>query len=602
MRVPDQTIDAVREATNIVDVIGEHLPLTPAGRNYKALCPFHEEKTPSFIVTPDRQTYHCFGCGAGGNVFSFLMKHQGLTFREALELLAPRAGVALPRSPEPSREGVPGSLGSAGKILLSLEDASRLFERNLWELEAAAKARNYLAERGLSQETARAARLGYALPGFDQLRQRLGRTHGIPTLIAAGLLVDRGEDRTYDRFRDRLIFPILGPPGRPLGFGARSLDGSEPKYLNSPETAVYHKREVLYGLPAARPFWARQGTAWTVEGYMDVLTLQQAGLGGVVSVSGTALTRHHARLLGRHVRRVVLLFDGDEAGRGAVLRSLPALLAEGLRVKVALLAGDQDPDSLVRKGGAEAVQKVVDEAPGVIEFVFSHRQKNLSKEESRAETVRELISLGALLPDRVGRRLFAEEAARRMGFDEATFAGEMEASRVATSTGAAPRTAERRPAPEAGGTQLRPRPAPGEGQSGHAAERMLLAMALGRPRIVRQIRQHLTPEDFTHVEHRKLLDLLLVREERGESIRPADLAGPEEDPALAALVSAMALDPIADEEREDAAAELVSKLHDRRRQVERTQLRERIRECEAAGRRDEVGPLLARLQSLIQSE
>ncbi len=605
MRVPEATIDAVREATDIVEVIGEHLPLTASGRTYKTLCPFHEEKTPSFIVTPDRQTYHCFGCGAGGNAFTFLMKHQGLGFREALELLADRAGISLPRA-SLGREASPPGPTSAGRLLSLLEEATRHYEHNLWELDAGAKARAYLGERGLSEATAKVARLGYALPGYDHLRKRLGRTHGIAPLIAAGLLVDRGEDRTYDRFRDRLMFPILGTGGRPLGFGARSLDGSDPKYLNSPETAVYHKREVLYGLADARRSWARQGTAWVVEGYMDVLSLHQAGLECVVGVSGTALTDPHAHLLRRHVKRVVLLFDGDEAGRGAVLRSLPPLLREGLGVEVALIAGGEDPDSLVRRGGREAIEKVVETASGVIEFIISQCRKSLSKDEARAEALRQIVVLGALLPERVGRRLFAEDGARRLGFDEATLAGEIEASwnagkgaRRGIPAGASPSPMGAAGQATAGRRSDRERSV---SQRGHSAERTLLAFALGRPRIVRRIRQELALDDFTLPEHRRLVERLLERESRGEPIGPADLAGPEEEAAMASLVSALALEPIADEERDEVAGELVAKLRDRRRRQEIARLRELIREHEAAGHQDEVGTLLKRVQELIQSE
>jgi DNA primase len=603
MRIPDETVDAVRAAANIVEVIGEHLPLIAAGRNYKALCPFHEEKTPSFIVTPDRQTYHCFGCGAGGNVFTFLMKQQGLDFREALELLASRAGILLPQSPAAGRAAGAAEAG-AGRLLAALEEATRLFERNLWELEAGAKARAYLVERGIREETARAARLGYSVPGFDHLRQRLGKTYGRAALVAAGLLVDRGEGSNYDRFRDRLMFPILGPAGRPIAFGARSLDGSEPKYLNSPETAVYHKREVLYGLPAARATLARQGTAWIVEGYMDVLALQQAGFGGVVGVSGTALTDRHARLLGRHVRRVLLLFDGDEAGQGAIMRSLPPLMAEGLEVKVALIPGGEDPDSLVRRGGAGAVQEVVEDATGVLQFVVSHYHISRSKEEARGEALRQLVHLGALLPDRVGRRLFAQEAARRLGFDEPTLAGEIEASRPGQKPGAGLHRvrSEGGSSPTQGKFASTRVGASGAGGAGARAERMLLAMALGRPRVVRRIRQELKVEDFTDPGLRRLIQLLFTREGANESIRPADLVGPDDDQEIAGLVSALAVEPAADEEREGAAVELIAKLNDRKRRQEIVRLRELIREHEAAGRKDEVQPLLERVQSLIQSE
>jgi DNA primase len=617
MRIPEETIDAIRAATNIVEVIGQHLPLTAAGRNYKGLCPFHEEKTPSFIVSPERQTYHCFGCGVGGNVFSFLMKNQGLEFLEALELLASRAGILLPRRFE--RRGAAGDPRGPGRLLTVLEEVTRFYERNLWESREGTRARAYLEERAIREETAREARLGYALPGFDRLRGRFGESFGVKTLIASGLLVEKGEDRNYDRFRDRLMFPIFGPGNRPIGFGARSLDGSEPKYLNSPETAVYHKREVLYGLETARSTLARRGTAWLVEGYMDVLSLRQAGFDGVLAVSGTALSERHARLLGRHARQVLLLFDGDKAGQLAVMRSLPPLLGEGLAVQVALIPEGDDPDSLARQGGSEAVKGVAEKADSVVNFVVTFCYKTHSKEMARVEALRQLSQLGSLVPDGLGRRLFAEAAARRLGFDETTLARDIEAgarreSRMAGGSwrGQAPSGAARRPeAPRRGSEE------PGAGSHGPVigrraggqraerltggAERMLLTLALGDASVVKQIRQELSVEDFTNPLHRQLVELLLAREERGESIRAADLVGPDSDEAMTGLVSQLAVDPAAPEKSGGVLGELIARMRTRRRRAEIVRLRELIREHEAAGRRDEIAPLLERVQSLIQS-
>jgi DNA primase len=316
-----------------------------------------------------------------------------------------------------------------------------------------------------------------------------------------------------------------------------------------------------------------------------------------------------------------LLFDGDEAGQGAILRSLPPLMAEGLEVKVALIAGGEDPDGLVRRGGPAAIQKVVEEATGVLQFVASHCHISRSKEEARGEALRQLVHLGALLPDRVGRRLFAQEAARRLGFDEATLAGEIEASRPGLKGGpggtvrhlraeSGLATARGRSGGEAsarrsiGGASAGGASPGGASRAGASAraERMLLAMALGRPRVVRRIRQELKAEDFSDPSLRRLLELLFTREAANQSIRPADLVGPDEDPAIVGLVSALAVDPAADEEREEAAAELMAKLRDNRRRQEIVRLRELIREHEAAGRKEEVQPLLERVQSLIQSE
>ena len=591
MRISQETIDAVRAATNVVEVVGEFVPLTAAGKNYKGLCPFHDEKTPSFIVSPDRQTYHCFGCGAGGNVFTFLKQHQGLEFLAALELLAGRAGILLPQAaPGPGRADA--ETGS-GRILAALSEATQFFEHNLWDREAGRRGREYLESRGLTETTARAARLGYAFPGFDHLRRKLTANFDAKTLIAAGLLVERGPERSYDRFRDRLMFPILGPSGQPLGFGARSLDGSEPKYLNTPETAVYHKREVLYGLQAARAVLARRGTAWIVEGYMDVLALHQAGFGEALAVSGTALTDRHALLLRRHAPRVVLLFDGDEAGRTAILRSLPPLMETGIGVAVALLPDGEDPDSLVRRGGPEAIQGVVAGAASVVSFIIAHFHGTLGKREARAEALRHLVQLGSRVPDGVSRRLFAEETSRRLGFDEATLAREIEAGRAGST---------RQPGPARVPASAPPNPSPRPPARANAAERQLLALALGRPWVVQRIRSELPLDAVRDPQLKQLLVLVLEREGMNQSIRPADLIDPEMDAGLSNLVTALAVDPTVEEAEAADAEALIAQLRGRVRAEERAQIRALIREHEAAGHEAEVRELVLKLAGLMQAE
>jgi DNA primase len=389
------------------------------------------------------------------------------------------------------------------------------------------------------------------------------------------------------------MFPILGPGGRTLGFGARSLDGSEPKYLNTPETAVYHKREVLYGLEAARALLARRGTAWIVEGYMDVLALHQAGFGEAVSVSGTALTDRHALLLRRHVPRVVLLFDGDEAGRAAILRSLPPLLQVGLEVTVALLPAGEDPDSLARRGGPEAVRGLVGGATSVVSFTIAHFHGSLGKREARAEALRHLVQLGSLVPDGVSRRLFAEEGSRRLGFDEATLAREIEAGRAGASAG---HPSGRAPAASPSS------PAPRSATRGYPAERQLLAFALGRPWVVKRIRSDLPPTAVRDLDLRRLLLLILERDSMNQSIRPADLIEPDMDPELGSLVTALAVDPATQEAEATDVEPLIAQLRARLKGEERARIRELIREHEAAGHEAEVRELVSKLADLMQAE
>jgi DNA primase len=598
VRIPDDVIESVRSATDIVEVIGEYLPLVQAGRRFKALCPFHTEKTPSFTVNPELQMFHCFGCGVGGNVFSFLMRHVGLTFPEAVEMLGQRAGIPVPR-----QGGAGGDGGGTGRLLAALEEATRVFERNLWERQAGGVARRYLEERQISTETAREARLGYALAGFDHLRNRLTPRHDLKDLVEAGLLIAREGGRPYDRFRDRLIFPILGAGGRPVGFGARCLDGSEPKYLNSPETPLYRKRNILYGLHLARRDISQAGCAWVVEGYMDVLSLRQAGLGHVVAVSGTALTSAHARTLARYSARALLVFDGDAAGRRAVERSLPALLGEGLGVEVALLPPGEDPDSLVRRGGRAAMEGLAQQASSVINFIVSlcHESESSPRDgavtaaavrggsvaaRARESALRRLVEVGSWMPDRVARRLLVEEAARRLMFDEATLAGAVEARRASQAT-----TARREP------TAGRERPRPARTRALDRRYTALLGLAIADERVLERVVESLSPEVWPEGPLRSLYALLIDRHAAGAPLSPAQLAPDVEDPRLAELLAALSMEELPDD-RGRAADELIrSLLADHwRREIDR--LRHEIRAREASGRTEDVPELLVRVQEL----
>ena len=606
MRIPDDIIDAVRAATDIVDVVGSSLPLTKAGKRFKCHCPFHTEKTASFMVNPETQMFHCFGCGVGGNVFTFLMRHQGLTFPEAVEHLANQAGISLPK-----REGDERAAGLQ-RLYAAVEASAAIFEEHLWHEQHGAKARRYLEERGVSVEAARGVRMGYALPRFDDLRNRLGRQYSPKELIEAGLLVDRDGGRPYDRFRDRIIFPITGSGGRAVAFGARCLDGSEPKYLNSPETPVYRKREVLYGLQLARRAIMDEQTTWVVEGYMDVLGLRQAGIEHVVAVSGTALSEAQARLLQRHAHRVVLLFDGDSAGRKAVSRSLPALMAEGLDVRVALLPQGEDPDSLARSGGRAAVDALVRAGSDVVDFIVSLCQNTTLDDsaaerpagarervgllsEARADALRQLIDLARVVPDVVARRLLVEEASRRLDFDEATMWREVDDRR---------RAADRRS--DRGARQptgARPLVGPPKRKPATTIDRRyseLLTLALNDRDVLDRVRDELAPEDVPDGPMRRLFGRMLERYDTHGEVMAADFAADVQDPDEAAVLSSLAIGHVPDD-RVAAAGDLLQSLLDdaRRRQI--ATLKQEIQENERDGRDDEVLRLMARVRELLGS-
>lgn len=364
-RIPEEIIQAVRERVDLAELIGRHVALRPAGRNYFGLCPFHDEKTASFHVHTERQIFHCFGCGVGGDCFSFLQRHENLSFAEAVRSLAAEVGVEIPAT-------AGGDSGVAERLFRANEIAQGFFRRSLLADEGRA-ARDYLEGRGLSAEDWERFGLGYAPDGWTHLAEALGRA-GVPAVDGerAGLLAPGRSGRPYDRLRGRVTFAIRDARRRILGFGGRAIaPGQEPKYLNTPESPIYRKREALFGLPDALEAIRRRGRAVVVEGYFDAIALWRAGVDEALATCGTALGAGHARALRRRTREVVLLFDGDAAGERAVERALADLLAAGLRVRAAALPRGEDPDTVLAREGAAALARRVDEAPPALDGIIA---------------------------------------------------------------------------------------------------------------------------------------------------------------------------------------------------------------------------------------
>lgn len=343
--------ERVRAASDVVEVIGQYVTLKKTGRTWKGLCPFHQEKTPSFTVSPERQTFHCFGCGAGGDVFRFVQEVERLTFPEALRQLAERAGIELPR--------FEAAEGESGKLYELCEEAARLYRRGLLDPGVGAEARALLRRRGIGEEVEERFGVGFAPGGWDFLTGRLEKRFGAALLLKAGLAAERERGGVYDRFRERVVVPLRLPSGRVVGFGGRTLGDEEPKYLNSPETPVYRKGQFLFGIGEAREAFKAGREPILVEGYFDCLVLHQAGFSSAVAAAGTAFTADQARLLKRYADGVTLCFDGDAAGRTAQRRALAPLVSEGLAVRVASLPEGEDPDSLLRGQGAAALEQAM---------------------------------------------------------------------------------------------------------------------------------------------------------------------------------------------------------------------------------------------------
>ncbi|MBK5930668.1 DNA primase [Halochromatium salexigens] len=373
------------ERIEIAEVVGARVQLKKAGGLLKGLCPFHTEKTPSFVVTPSRQTYHCFGCGAHGNAIDFLIEHDRLGFREAVEELAQQAGLELPSEADAAPAGP-----DPRPLYLLLEQAAALFQQQLREHPQARRAVDYLRGRGLSGEVAARFGLGFAPPGWDFLLKQLGQHPDAQTLLErAGLVIER-DGRRYDRFRNRVMFPIRDRRGRVIGFGGRLLDDGEPKYLNSPENLVFHKGRELYGLFEAQQANRQPPRLLVVEGYMDVIALAQFGVPYAVATLGTATTPEHlTRLLRSAAPELVFCFDGDRAGRDAAWKALKIALPQATGqtpIRFLLLPEGEDPDSLIRQEGAGPFEQRMEQAMLLSDFLFEHltAERDLGSDEGRA--------------------------------------------------------------------------------------------------------------------------------------------------------------------------------------------------------------------------
>ena len=382
-RIPQHFIDELLTRTDIVQIIDQRVPLKKKGSEYSACCPFHGEKTPSFTVSPAKQFYHCFGCGAHGTAVGFLMEYDHLNFVESIENLAEQAGMEVPR--EDNHFEKPKQ--DYSKLYKALETASLFFQQQLKTSETAI---TYMQNRGFSGETAKNYAIGYAPGGWDSLIKAFGKDASEDTLLTAGLITRKDNGRVYDKFRERIMFPILDTRGRTIGFGGRVFDDSQPKYLNSPETPVFHKGKTLYGMYEARKYSQRMDFLIVVEGYMDCVALAQRGFTNVVATLGTATTKDHLHTLFRSVKHVVVCFDGDNAGRKAAWKALQqamSVIRDDLRMEFLFLPEGEDPDSYVNKIGKEKFAAFLQEAQPLSQYLIQtlNEKHNLKSAEGRSQ-------------------------------------------------------------------------------------------------------------------------------------------------------------------------------------------------------------------------
>lgn len=400
----ENIIEEIKSRIDIVDLISDYVELKRAGQNYKGLCPFHAERTPSFIVSPDKQIYHCFGCGEGGNIFSFIMRHDNVTFPEALRFLAKRAGLSL----KESKSIEPGG-GLKHKLIELNRESMSIFQENL---KNSKEALSYLEGRGIGISAIKTFCLGYSVRSWNYLYNHLKNKGFTESLMLQAGLIGQGEKGFYDIFRDRIIFPIRNLQGEVIAFGGRVMDDSLPKYINSPDTVIFKKGENLYGLDMAKDEIRKRGFVIITEGYLDVITSHEKGFPNTVAPLGTALTEAHLSRLRRLTKKVILVFDGDEAGRSAARRSIPILLSQGFKTGILLLPQGEDLDSFLRKNAPDLFRDALSKAKSPLSFLFE------SSSLDKTETTREVIKLIAPVRDVLLREELIKELSELSGFRE----------------------------------------------------------------------------------------------------------------------------------------------------------------------------------------
>jgi DNA primase len=580
-------VEQLKSSLDIVKVVGEYVRLRRMGTTgrYVGLCPFHQEKTPSFSVNQTRQFYKCFGCGVSGDVLKFVMEMDGLTFPETLRQLAERNGIPMPRRSEFSD----AESRLRGGLLEMHTTAAEIFQSNLRGPQGS-EARGYLERRGVSQEMIEAFGLGYADPSGQTLARRFSESGiGEAQLEASGLVRKRESGGFYDSFRGRLMFPIHNETGKAIAFGGRAMkDEDQPKYLNSPETSIYRKTSVLYNLHRARESMRRSNRAVLVEGYMDVIGAYSAGVKEVVASCGTALTAPQVAAIRRHSDTVVVNFDPDTAGANATEKAIQLLLDSGLHVKVLTLEGGLDPDEYVKQNGAEVYRSRLDAAPGYFHWLAdrARTKHDMSTSEGRTDALKFLLPAVYKIQDKLERAVVAQEVASYLGVEQSLVLDQFK--RAAVSRGA-----------PAAGAGVRNAPA----QSAiPAAERLLLSALLGSQRARAEVLPQLTAQMTEGFVTQEILDALRQSNGTAGGSVPGGFSALESRlsaPQQALLHELLAADDIGNEESGwEQALACLRRLEEGLRRRETGELRNRIKAAEREGRMDEALRLAAELHQL----
>jgi len=568
---------------DIVEVISSYIPLKKAGRNFKANCPFHHEKTASFMVSPERQIYHCFGCGESGNAFKFLMRQERMEFPEAVETLAKKTGVILPQQDKPEA----AKAASVSSQIYKINELAVSFYENNLLAASAQSSREYLLKRGIKLQTIKEFHLGLATSGWDSLINFL-RSKNIPLSLMeiAGLVLTKDAGGYYDRFRNRIIFPIFDIRGRIIGFGARVLDNALPKYINSPETPVYTKGKNLFGLNLSKDSIQDSDCAVIVEGYLDFMIPYQEGIKNIVASQGTALTIEQIKLFKRYTHNVVMIFDGDTAGEIATLRSLDILIDEGINVKIVPLPKGMDPDVLVRQQGVLSLKAKIEQAISFFDYKLDllKSRYDINDIHGKSKIASEMLITINKFDNAILRSEYTKRLSEEIKVPQNHILEELNKLKPTLSKHEVNHTVLQKRQPEI-----------------NPAEKLLIKFMLEEKGLIEKIMQELTPSDFQDNRTAKIVSVMQDLVLRGKNIQPSLLMNYfNEDDASQLVSETMFMPELDNQEREKALSDCITRIKVNRLKSKREYLHVQIKNAQCLGDEQKLSSLIQEFHNLIK--
>ncbi|MDO8662560.1 MAG: DNA primase [Candidatus Omnitrophota bacterium] len=581
--IPENILDDILSRVDIVEIIAGSLPLKRAGRNFKACCPFHHEKTASFMVSPDRQIYHCFGCGESGNAFKFLMRYERMDFPEAVETLAQKAGVILPKD-----ESYEHQSGGQSTHLYKINELAANFYAHHLNSSEGLKAKDYLLKRGIKQETISALKLGLAPDKWDGLISYLrSKSISLNLLEKAGLVINKDGGGYYDRFRNRVIFPIFDLKERILGFGARVLDNNLPKYVNSPETPVYIKGKNLYGFNLAKDSIRDSDCVAIVEGYLDFLVPYQEGVKNIVASLGTALTIEQARLLKRYAHNVVMIYDADTAGEMATLRSLDIFIEEEMNVRIVSLPKGLDPDLFVRKHGVEAFKEMIVKAQNIFDYKLGvlKSRYNIKEIDDLAKVSSLMLETIAKFKNAVLKSEYLKKLAQGLNIKEEALLEEIKKVKT-VKVSLNQHSAGIRKVSNVNPT-----------------EKLLMSLMLEENGLINRIKEALGPNDFQDERISRVVSIMFDLVGEGKKVEPQILMNHLGDD-ISELVCESVFLPQAqsDAHREKVVTDCIQRMKNESMKLERARLHEQIKIAQSSGDKERLEMLTQEFHSLIKTK